>query len=100
MKTKRTFFFIVLVTVLAGIVLVLLAREPRYQGRSLASGEGLVVLSEGVFIYLICRFAPSAKTGLLLASPFRCLLASLAGNARSVAVFPILLALSDHFAPI
>jgi HEAT repeat protein len=37
MKTQRAFIFTVLIAVVVGVVLMLLAREPRYQGRSLIS---------------------------------------------------------------
>jgi hypothetical protein len=59
-------------------------------------GEGIVVLVEGSLIHLICRFVPSAKSNRPPASLLRCLLASLAGNAVSAAVFPILLKIHDR----
>lgn len=62
-------------------------------------GEGLVVLVEGAFIYLICRFIPSAKSGLVKPSIVKCLLASLIGNIVSAAAFPVLLSISDRVAP-
>jgi hypothetical protein len=52
-------------------------------------GEGLIMMLEGSLIYLICRFAPSAKSGLPLPSGSRSLLASLVGNVCSVVVFPL-----------
>jgi len=60
-------------------------------------GEGLVVVVEGTLIYLICRFAPSAKSDLASPSIIRCLLASLIGNILSASAFPILLAIYDRF---
>ena len=63
-------------------------------------GEGLVVVVEGTLIYLICRFAPSAKSDLASPSIIRCLLASLIGNILSASAFPILLAIYDRIASI
>ncbi len=60
-------------------------------------GEGLVVVVEGILIYLICRFVPSAKSDLASPSIFKCLLASLIGNIVSASAFPILLAIYDRF---
>jgi 1,4-dihydroxy-2-naphthoate octaprenyltransferase len=60
-------------------------------------GEGLVVVVEGILIYLICRFVPSAKSDLVSPSIFKCLLASLIGNIVSASAFPILLAIYDRF---
>ena len=62
-------------------------------------GEGLVVLVEGILIYLICRFIPPAKSDLATPSMVRCLLASLIGNALSAAAFPILIAGYARFIP-
>jgi hypothetical protein len=56
---------------------------------SLAAGEGLMVLIEGGVIYLLCRFAPSAKSQLPSPSVSRSLLASLAGNLLSLAAYPL-----------
>jgi hypothetical protein len=53
-------------------------------------GEGLIVLIEGSLIYLICRFAPSGKSGLPLPSISKSLFASLAGNVCSAVAFPLL----------
>jgi hypothetical protein len=53
-------------------------------------GEGLIVLIEGVVIYLICRYAPFGKPGLPFPSVSKSLFASLAGNICSAAVFPFL----------
>jgi hypothetical protein len=61
-------------------------------------GEGLVVLIEGILIYLICRFIPSAKSDLTAPSIIKCLLASLIGNIISAAAFPVLIAIHDRFA--
>jgi hypothetical protein len=61
-------------------------------------GEGLVVLVEGILIYLICRFIPSAKSDLTAPSIIKCLLASLIGNIISAAAFPVLIAIHDRFA--
>ena len=63
-------------------------------------GEGLVVLVEGTFIYLICRFIPSAKSNLASPSILKCLLASLIGNILSASAFPILLAVYDRLSSI
>jgi hypothetical protein len=61
-------------------------------------GEGLVMLVEGILIYLICRFIPSAKSDLTAPSIIKCLLASLIGNIISAAAFPVLIAIQDRFA--
>ena len=61
-------------------------------------GEGLVVVFEGILIYLICRFIPSAKPNLATPSIIKCLIASLVGNIISAAAFPILIAIHDRFA--
>ena len=63
-------------------------------------GEGLVVVVEGILIYLMCRFIPSAKSGLASPSIFKCLLASLIGNILSASAFPMLLAIYDRIASI
>jgi hypothetical protein len=62
---------------------------------AVASGEGLVVLVEGFLIYLICHLVPPAKPSLPKASPARCWLASLVGNACSLIAFPFLTSLYD-----
>jgi len=59
-------------------------------------GEGLVVLLEGWLIYLMCRFISSRKSTLAVPSLSRSLLASLAGNICSAAVFPLLLMLFER----
>jgi hypothetical protein len=64
---------------------------------AVAIGEGLVVLVEGVLIYLLCRFVVSAKPGITAPSLAKCWLASLIGNICSVAAFPILLTLYERF---
>ncbi len=58
-----------------------------------AMGEGLIVLLEGSLIYLMCRFAPSAKSEMPLPSVSKSLLASLAGNICSAVAFPLLMIL-------
>ena len=60
---------------------------------AVAMGEGLIVLTEGGLIYLLCRFAPSAKPGLPLPSASKSLFASLIGNICSAVVFPLLMIL-------
>ncbi|MGA2801056.1 MAG: hypothetical protein ABSE97_01580 [Verrucomicrobiota bacterium] len=60
---------------------------------AVAMGEGLIVLIEGGLIYLLCRFAPSAKVSFPMPSFLKCLFASLVGNVCSVAVFPLLMIL-------
>jgi len=59
-----------------------------------ALGEGLIVIIEGTLIYLICRYVPT-KRNLPIASLIRCWLVSLAGNACSLIVFPLLTNLYD-----
>lgn len=61
-------------------------------------GEGLVVVVEGILIYLICRFIPPAKLDLAKPSVIKCLFASLLGNILSAAAFPALIMIYDHFA--
>ena len=56
---------------------------------AVAFGEGLVVVGEGILIYLICSFVP-AKQSHPRPSLFRCWLVSLAGNACSLIAFPFL----------
>ncbi|MGA2280485.1 MAG: hypothetical protein ABSG80_09310 [Verrucomicrobiota bacterium] len=60
---------------------------------AIAIGEGLIVLIEGGLIYLMCRFAPSAKSELPLPSVSKSLLASLAGNICSAVAFPLMMIL-------
>jgi hypothetical protein len=57
---------------------------------AVATGEGAIVLIEGGLIFLICRYAPSAKARQPAPSIFKVLFASLAGNACSAAAFPLL----------
>jgi len=57
---------------------------------AVATGEGAIVVIEGALIYLICRYAPSAKAGQPAPSIFKSIFASLVGNACSVAAFPLL----------
>jgi hypothetical protein len=66
---------------------------------AVASGEGLVVLIEGLLIYLICRFIPPAKPEFAAPSIAKCWLASFIGNICSAGAFPMLLAIYDHFVP-
>ena len=63
---------------------------------AVAVGEGLVVVVEGIIIYLICRFAVPAKPEISAPSMGKCWLTSLIGNVSSAAVFPFLLALYEH----
>jgi hypothetical protein len=56
---------------------------------AVAFGESLVVVGEGILIYLICSFVPT-KQNFPTASLFRCWLVSLAGNACSLIAFPFL----------
>jgi hypothetical protein len=53
-------------------------------------GEGVIVVIEGSLIYLMCRYAPSAKAQQTAPSIFKSIFASLAGNACSAAAFPLL----------
>lgn len=64
---------------------------------AVAIGEGLVVVVEGVIIYLLCRFVVSAKPGITAPSLAKCWLASLIGNVCSAAAFPVLLTLFERF---
>lgn len=66
---------------------------------AVASGEGLVVLVEGVLIHLLCRFMVPSRSDLAPPSLGKCWLASLIGNACSVVAFPILVTIYDHFRP-
>lgn len=66
---------------------------------AVAGGEGLVVLVEGILIYLICRFRIASRPEVAAPSIGKCLLASFIGNACSVVAFPILVAIYDHFRP-
>lgn len=61
---------------------------------AVAFGESLVVLVEGILIYLICRYVPT-RQNFPTASLFRCWLVSLAGNACSLIAFPFLTHLYD-----
>jgi hypothetical protein len=65
---------------------------------SVAVGEGLIVLIEGGLIYLLCRFAPSAKSEMPLPSVSKSLFVSLAGNVCSAVAFPLLMMLSGWIA--
>jgi len=58
---------------------------------AVAIGEGLVVLVEGIIIYLICRYAVPAKPEIAAPSMGKCWLASLIGNVCSAVAFPVLL---------
>jgi len=57
---------------------------------AVAAGEGAIVVIEGSLIYLICRYAPSAKAQQPAPSIFKSIFVSLAGNACSAAAFPLL----------
>jgi hypothetical protein len=59
-----------------------------------AVGEGFIVLLEGALIYLICRHLSSRKSQLAVPSLSRSLVASLAGNICSAAMFPLLMLLN------
>ncbi|MGC9942401.1 MAG: hypothetical protein ABSE48_11225, partial [Verrucomicrobiota bacterium] len=59
-----------------------------------AVGEGFIVLLEGALIYLICRHLSSRKSQLAVPSLSRSLVASLAGNFCSAAMFPLLMLLN------
>jgi hypothetical protein len=52
-------------------------------------GESVVVLLEGMLIYLLCRWAPSRRDQLPLPSAGKTLLASLLGNICSALAFPL-----------
>ncbi|MGO9478573.1 MAG: hypothetical protein ACLQAH_12725 [Limisphaerales bacterium] len=60
---------------------------------SVTVGEGLIVLIEGGLIYLLCRFAPSAKSEMPLPSISKSLFVSLAGNICSAVAFPLVMIL-------
>src|ERR1039457_5167541 len=64
---------------------------------AVAVGEGLVVVVEGIIIYLICRYVVPAKPEIEAPSMAKCWLASLTGNVCSAGAFPILVALYEHF---
>jgi hypothetical protein len=61
-----------------------------------ALGEGFIVLLEGALIYLMCRYLPLSKSQLAAPSLSRSLLASLAGNICSAAMFPVLMLLQTR----
>ncbi len=58
---------------------------------AVATGELSIIVIEGSVVYLMCRYAPSAKTQQRTPSIFRSLFASLVGNACSAAAFPLLI---------
>ena len=60
--------------------------------------EGIIVLIEGSLIYLLCRFAPSAKAAMPLPLMSKALLESLMGNICSAAAFPLLTLLNAWLA--
>lgn len=62
-------------------------------------GEAVVVAVEGAIMYLLCRFLRTKKSEVAAPSAVRCWLASLVGNACSVAAFPILSAAFERFGP-
>ena len=102
-RTRRPRFFVLwlagmhLITYPAFLGVLWLLQEMR-PALAVAIGEGLVVLVEGVFIYLLCRFVVSAKPGITAPSLAKCWLASLIGNVCSAAAFPVLLAVYERFA--
>jgi len=53
-------------------------------------GEGLVVLVEGMLVYLICRLVTPSNPELVRPSIPQCLLASFLGNLCSAVAYPIL----------
>jgi hypothetical protein len=61
---------------------------------AVAYGESLVVLVEGILIYLVCSYVPT-KQNFPTASLYRCWLVSLAGNACSLIAFPFLMHFYD-----
>ncbi len=65
---------------------------------AVATGEGLIVLIEGGLIYLMCRFPPSAKSGLPVPSISKSLFVSLIGNICSAAAFPLVTMLTTWLA--
>lgn len=77
-----------------GLLWVLQDIRPAF---AVAIGEGLVVIVEGILIYMICRFISSAKTERAAPSMTKCLLASLVGNFVSAVSFPLLLAVYSRF---
>jgi len=101
--TRRPRFFVLwlagmhLITYPAFLGVLWLLQEMR-PALAVAIGEGLVVVVEGVFIYLLCRFVVSAKPGITAPSLAKCWLASLIGNVCSAVAFPFLLALYERFA--
>lgn len=63
---------------------------------AVAGGEILVVLVEGMLIFLICHLIPPAKSNLASPSMVKCLLASFIGNLCSALAFPLLSMISDR----
>jgi hypothetical protein len=61
-------------------------------------GEGTIVLVEGCFIYLLCRFLAPARSELPVPSITRSLFASFFGNICSAAAFPLLIWLCQNVA--
>ena len=57
---------------------------------AVAAGEAAIVVIEGTLIFLICRYAPSAKALQPAPTIFKSIFASFAGNACSAAAFPLL----------
>jgi hypothetical protein len=57
---------------------------------AVAVGEGLVVLVEGYFVFLICGYVRPSVKNAPTPSLVRCWLVSLAGNFCSAAAFPLL----------
>ena len=65
---------------------------------AVAACEGLIVLLEGSLVYLLCRFAPSAKLERPSPTAGKALFASLVGNICSAAAFPLLTLLNAWIA--
>jgi hypothetical protein len=77
-----------------GVLWFLQTMRPAY---AVAGGESLVMLVEGMLIFLICNFVKPAKSGLREPTILRCLFASFVGNLCSVVAFPVLSMISDRF---
>lgn len=78
---------------LLGVLWFLQTMRPAY---AVAGGEILVVLVEGMLIFLICHLIPPAKSNLAPPSMVKCLLASFIGNLCSALAFPLLNIISDR----
>jgi hypothetical protein len=62
---------------------------------AVALGEGLVVLVEGSFVFLICSYVRPSVQNSPTPSLVRCWLVSLAGNICSATAFPLLTIVHD-----